>query len=176
MNESTTSRSGAPVWGAIVLARAVTVFLSWLTYWRTPTSGSPAWVEWLPGVAALANACAAVTLAWGFVMIKQRRLDAHRNAMLTAVGFSAIFFVAYVTRHYFHGDTVFEGTGIIRTLYLLMLVTHIVGSVVVLILLPLSIRFAFLQQFDSHKKTNRWLLPIWFYVSVTGVAIYFALR
>lgn len=176
MNEPTTNRSGAPVWGAVVLALTVAFFLSWLTYWRTPTSGAPAWVVWLPGIAALANACAAVTLAWGFVMIRQRRLDAHRNAMLTAVGFSAIFFVAYVTRHYFHGDTVFEGAGIIRTLYLLMLVTHILGSIVVLILLPLSIRFAFLRQFDSHKKMNHWLLPIWFYVSVTGVAIYFALR
>ena len=176
MGESASKRNGVPVGAAVALALAVTLFLSWLTYLRAPTAGSPAWVAWLPGIAATANACAAVTLAFGFAMVRRRRLDAHRNAMLTAVGFSGIFFVAYVTRHYFHGDTIFDGTGVIRVLYLLMLVTHIFGSVVVLILLPLSIRFAVLRQFGSHKKINHWLLPIWFYVSVTGVVIYFALR
>lgn len=175
MDESVSKRR-APVAAAVALALAVTLFLSWLTYLREPSSGPPVWIAWLPGVAASANACAAVTLAFGFVMVRRRQLDAHRNAMLTAVGFSAIFFVAYVTRHYFHGDTPFDGTGIVRFLYLSMLVTHILGSVVVLILLPLSIRFAVLRQFGSHKRINHWLLPIWFYVSVTGVAIYFALR
>ena len=176
MAEPASERNAAPVAAALGLALAVALFLSWLTYLRDPASGAPGWVEWLPGTAAAANACAAVTLAVGFVMVRRRRLEAHRNAMLTAVGFSAIFFVAYVTRHYFHGDTPFDGTGVARVLYLSMLVTHILGSVVVLVLLPLSIRFAILREFEPHKRINHWLLPIWFYVSVTGVVIYFVLR
>ena len=95
--------------------------------------------------------------------------------MLTAVGFSVLFLVAYVTRHYFHGDTPFQGSGLARVLYLTTLVGHILGSVVVLCLLPLSLRFAALRRFSSHKAVNRWLLPVWFYVSVSGVVVYFAL-
>ena len=116
MAEPASERKAAPVAAAMGLALAVALFLSWLTYLRDPASGAPAWVEWLPGTAAAANACAAVTLAVGFVMVRRRRLEAHRNAMLTAVGFSAIFFAAYVTRHYFHGDTPFDGTGVARVL------------------------------------------------------------
>ena len=92
MAEPASGRNAAPVAAALGLALAVAVFLSWLTYLRDPASGAPGWVEWLPGTAAAANACAAVTLAVGFVMVRRRRLEAHRNAMLTAVGFSAIFF------------------------------------------------------------------------------------
>ena len=96
--------------------------------------------------------------------------------MLGAVFSSAVFFVAYVVRHHYTGDTTFAGTGVVRVAYLAMLATHILGSVAVLACLPLSLYYAAVKRFDSHRALNRWFLPIWLYVSVTGVAIYVALH
>ena len=169
-------RSGAAVALSLGGALLVSAFLAWLTYLRDGTSGGPEWVGGLSAVAAAANAACATCLAAGFVAVRRRRLVLHRNLMLAAVTFSAVFFASYVIRHFYYGDTPFEGTGLARTLYLSVLATHVLGSMVVLMLLPLALRFAWLRRFDSHRAVNRWLLPIWLYVSVTGVGIYFALH
>ena len=162
----------ASLTGAVVIA----MFLAWLLYGRDHLGASPSWVTALPAVAASANAACAIALGLGWRAIRTRRVRAHRNLMLSAVFFSALFFVSYVVRHYYHGDTPFGGTGWARTVFLSVLTTHIAGSIVVLALLPISLRFAWLQNFASHKAVNRWLLPVWLYVSVTGVVVYFVLR
>ena len=156
-------------------AFAIAIFLSWLTYGKLHPGAGPAWLAMLPTLAAVANTGCAVSLLCGRAAIRRRRINEHRNFMLAAVAFSAVFFAAYVTRHYFHGDTSFAGAGLVRSVYLFVLATHILGSVVVLVLLPQSLRFAAIGRFASHKALNRWLLPVWIYVSATGVAVYFAL-
>lgn len=156
-------------------ALAVATFLTWLTYSKVHPGAGPAWLAMLPTLAAVANAGCAVSLLCGRVAIHRRRINEHRNFMLVAVAFSAVFLAAYVTRHYFHGDTLFVGSGLARSVYLGVLATHILGSVAVLVLLPQSLRFAAIGRFASHKAVNRWLLPVWIYVSCTGVAVYFAL-
>jgi putative membrane protein len=167
---------GAALAAALAGALGVAAFLSWLTYGREPAGAGPAWVGALPALAASANAASAAALGAGWRAIRRRRIDRHRRCMLAAVAFSGVFFAAYVVRHHYHGDTPFGGTGPARALYLAMLATHVLGSVAVLVLLPLTLRFAALRRFDSHRALNRWLLPVWLYVSVTGVCVYLALR
>jgi putative membrane protein len=161
---------------AVAVALLITLFLIWITYGGEQAAAGPSWASVLAPLAASANAACAICLALGWRAIRGGRELQHRNLMLTAVFFSAIFFVSYVTRHHYQGDTPFEGAGLVRVFYLSVLATHIIGSMVVLVLLPLTLRFAWLRRFDSHRALNHWLLPIWLYVSVTGVLIYFMLR
>jgi len=157
-------------------AIAVSLFLVWLTYIKPETLTSPPWVAFLPTLAALSNTICATLLVFGWLAIRKQRVNLHRNLMLTALMFSAVFFVSYVVRHYFEGDTSFGGSGWIRIGYLVMLASHVAGSVIVLILLPITLRYAILGRFSSHRSLNRWLYPIWLYVSVTGVTVYLMLR
>jgi putative membrane protein len=96
--------------------------------------------------------------------------------MVTAFAFSAVFLVGYLSYHYVHGDTRYEGVGIGRGAYLAVLATHIVLSITVVPGALTSFYFALTKQFDRHRRLNRVFLPIWLYVSVTGVVIYFMLR
>ena len=174
-SEAIPSRNRVAFAMSLTGAIAVAAFLTWLTYGKLHPGVDPPWVPMLPALAAAANAACATSLACGWVAIRRRRIAQHRSFMLTAVLFSAVFLAAYIVRHYFHGDTPFVGSDLARALYLSVLATHILGSVVVLSLLPQSLRFAALKRFGSHKAVNRWLLPIWVYVSVTGVVVYLAL-
>jgi putative membrane protein len=172
ISEGNTPLIGASISGALLIS----VFLAWFTYGRSPAGEAPAWTAVLPSLAAGANAACFASLVAGWISIRRGRPLAHRRSMLTAVGFSAVFFAAYLLNHQFHGDTPFGGSGLNRGLYLALLATHILGSMVVLALLPMSLWFAGFGQFDAHRAVNRWLLPIWCYVSVTGVAVYTALH
>ena len=93
--------------------------------------------------------------------------------MLAAVASSALFFVSYVVYHNFHGDTKFLATGAIRPIYFLVLISHIVLSVVVVPMILTSLYLSFSGRLGAHKRVSRWTFPIWLYVSVTGVIIYF---
>jgi putative membrane protein len=180
VNRTETANVRRGIVGAVIAsiagALAISLLVIWLTYGGTDAGAGPPWVGGLAAVAASANSACAIALSLGWISIRRGRITRHRNFMLTAVAFSAVFFISYLVRHYYQGDTPFEGVGLNRVAYLTMLVTHIIGSVIVLALLPLSLSFAGLGRFDSHRAVNRWLLPIWFYVSVTGVLIYFILR
>jgi putative membrane protein len=96
--------------------------------------------------------------------------------MLSATAFSALFLVSYITYHYFHGDTKFPAHGWIRPVYFFILITHISLSMVALPLILGTLWWALRSEFRFHKKIARWTFPIWLYVSVTGVIVYFVLR
>jgi putative membrane protein len=96
--------------------------------------------------------------------------------MVTALAMSAIFLVGYLAYHYVHGDTKYAGDGIGRVIYLTVLASHVILSITVVPGALTSFYFAFTKQFERHRRLNRVFLPIWLYVSVTGVAIYFLLR
>ncbi len=123
-------------------------------------------------VNASLNAMSAVALLTGFYYIRRKVIDSHRRAMLTAVGASALFLVFYVARVLLTGTHEFAGEGLARTVYLTILVSHMILAVLVL---PLVLRLLWLvrqERFAEHKKLARFVFPVWAYVSVTGLLVY----
>ena len=121
------------------------------------------------------NATSAVALCTGFYFIRRKVIDAHRRAMLTAVGASALFLVFYVSRVALTGTHQFAGEGLARTVYLSVLLTHMVLAVLVF---PFVLRLLYLvrrKRFDDHKRLARFVFPVWAYVSATGLIVYILL-
>jgi uncharacterized membrane protein YozB (DUF420 family) len=129
----------------------------------------------LPAVNATLNATSAVLLLSGYFFIRQRRITAHKACMVSALGVSVLFLLSYLYYHYHHGSTPFPGHGWARGLYFTILISHIILAAAVLPLALVTVTRAWRQQFDRHVRIARWTLPIWLYVSVTGVAIYWML-
>ena len=131
----------------------------------------------IPALNATLNGLATVLITAGFILIKSGRKEAHRKVMLSAAVVSALFLVGYVTHKILiHGvHTPFGGTGIIRTVYYVMLVTHIILAMSIAYLVPRTFLFAIRGDFVRHKAWAKWTFPIWYYVSVTGVLVYFSL-
>jgi protein SCO1/2/putative membrane protein len=141
----------------------------------------PEWVLRLPAVNASLNGLATVLLIAGWALIKSRMPRAHKVVMLTAFVVSALFLTCYLLYHYQlqhftgSGSRAFQGQGAIRLVYFPMLVSHILLAIVVAVLAPMTIYRGLRNQFDRHKRLARITFPIWLYVSVTGVIIYFML-
>ena len=129
----------------------------------------------LPTVNAVLNASAAVAMVLGFVAIRNRRIRMHRACMLTAVGFSTLFLCSYVVYHAQVGSRPYAGGGWLRTLYFAILVTHTVLAVAILPLVSTTLYRALRTQFARHARLARVTFPIWLYVSVTGVVVYWML-
>jgi len=130
----------------------------------------------LPTVNATLNATSAVFLGLGYWCIRQKRVDAHRVCMLVAVVVSIVFLISYVTYHVHIGSKHFAGQGFVRPVYFSILLSHtILAMIVALYMAPVTLYRALRKRFDRHKMIARWTLPIWFYVSVTGVIVYLML-
>ena len=129
----------------------------------------------LPGVNASLNATSAVLLVAGWIAIRGGRRTAHRNLMVAAFSCSVLFLVSYLVYHYQAGSTRFPGTGTVRQVYLGILLTHTVLAAGVPVLAVITVSRALRGRFAAHRKIARWTLPIWLYVSVTGVVIYWML-
>lgn len=126
----------------------------------------------LPAVNAVLNATSAVLLASGYRFIRQRRISAHKRCMLAACGTSALFLLSYLTYHYHVGSMPFRGHGWVRPLYFTILISHTILAVVIVPLVLSTLFRAWKADFARHVRIARWTLPIWFYVSLTGVIIY----
>jgi putative membrane protein len=180
MNGSTGSESMSVadkkffVFNAVVSALALSL-LAWLLLIRRGAEGGQD-LSFMPGVNAGFNALAATLLLSGLVCIKRRRVDLHKRFMVSAFAASSLFLVGYVVYHYVHGDTKFTGTGTIRNVYFSILISHVLLSIGVVPLALTAFYFAWRKRFATHAKVARILFPIWLYVSVTGVVIYFMLR
>lgn len=133
-------------------------------------------LRFMPAVNACFNALCALCLVAGYVAIRRKQVELHRVAMITAFAFSTFFLVGYLAYHFVHGDTKFTGVGGARVAYLLLLASHVLLSLTVVPLALTSFYFAITGSFARHRKLNRVFLPIWLYVSVTGVLIYFILH
>ena len=129
----------------------------------------------LPGVNATLNAVSAVLLSIGYVLIRTGRIAQHRACMLAACGTSTLFLASYVVYHFHVGSVAFTGQGPIRTVYFTVLVTHIVLAALILPLALVTLLRALRERFAAHAAIARWTLPIWLYVSVTGVVVYWML-
>ena len=155
---------------------AAVAFLFWLIYFRSAAGHSSAVVAALPALNASLNGLSAVFLISGYRAVRRRQYARHIAFMLAAVGSSALFFVSYVIYHSFQGDTKFLATGVIRPLYFFILISHIVLSVIVVPMILTSLYLSFSGRMAAHKRVSRWTLPIWLYVSVTGVLIFLLLK
>lgn len=129
----------------------------------------------LPAVNAALNALCAVLLLIGFGFILRRNVPAHRRTMKTAFVVSVLFLASYLTYHRHAGVHRYPGTGTARTVYLAILATHTVLAAAVVPLVLRTLHLATRGRFVEHRRIARWTLPIWFYVSVTGVVVYFML-
>jgi putative membrane protein len=129
----------------------------------------------LPAVNATLNATSAVLLAFGYFYIRSGRVDAHRRCMLAALATSALFLTSYLIYHYHVGSVPFAGRGWIRAVYFTILISHTILAVVIVPLVLITLARALKENFVRHRAIARWTLPLWFYVSVTGVVVYWML-
>jgi putative membrane protein len=129
----------------------------------------------LPTLNASLNALASVFLVAGYVMIRSRRIDAHRRCMLSALGTSALFLISYVIYHANAGSVPFRGTGAIRAVYFAVLIPHIILAATILPLALVTTARGLRGDYTRHVRIARWTLPVWLYVSVTGVIVYLML-
>lgn len=129
----------------------------------------------LPAVNATLNALSSIWLICGYIFIRQRKIPAHRFCMFGALITSALFLTSYLIYHYHAGSKSFAGQGSIRTVYFTILLTHTVLATAVVPLALITLSRALKERFDKHKRIAQWTLPIWFYVSVTGVIVYLML-
>jgi len=128
-----------------------------------------------PSVNATLNALSAVFLLLGYQSIRARRIRRHRALMISAFATSSVFLVSYLAYHAHAGVNRFPGTGLARGLYLSILTSHTLLAAAVPVLAIVTLSFALRRRFRSHRRIARWTWPIWMYVSVTGVVIYWML-
>ena len=128
-----------------------------------------------PPLNASLNALSGVFLLLGYICVRRRNLRAHRFFMLSACATSVLFLCSYLTYHFFAGSTRFLGTGTVRTIYFAILISHTILAVVVVPLAIGSVWNGLRDHVETHRRISRWTFPIWMYVSVTGVLVYFFL-
>lgn len=128
-----------------------------------------------PALDAVLNSASAVLLVSGYFFIRRKRVLPHKTCMLGAVSTSTLFLVCYVWYHIHHGVTRFPAHGAVRVFYFTLLGSHTVLAAVIVPLVLVTLYRALRKRFDLHKRIARWTLPIWVYVSVTGVAVYWML-
>lgn len=129
----------------------------------------------LPHLNATLNASSFVLLSSGYYFIRRKNVPAHRNCQVAALTASVLFLISYLVYHAHHGVTKFAGQGIVGPVYRTILFTHTVLAVVIVPFVIVTVRRAKRKDFQRHKAIARWTLPIWLYVSITGVIVYLML-
>lgn len=156
-----------------VVTLSVMSFLIWLIYFNAGDPGhAAAGSSTLPKISAVLNGVSAASVAAAIVAIALKKYRLHAGLMLLAVVASACFLANYVYYHLYHGDTLFTGTGAIRTVYFTILISHICLSIIAFPLILTSVFLAASRRFTLHRRLSRYTAAIWLYVSVSGVAIY----
>jgi uncharacterized membrane protein YozB (DUF420 family) len=133
------------------------------------------YVSYLPHLNACLNATSAVLLFSGYAFIRSRNVAAHRACQVSALVVSSLFLASYLTYHYYHGATRFPGTGLARPIYFTILISHTILAIVIVPLVILTFYRALRQDFARHRRIARVTLPLWLYVSITGVIVYLML-
>lgn len=154
--------------GLVFLLVAVVIYL-------LPHRGGTTGPSALATLNAFLNSCATMCLVAGFVFVKQRNIRWHRRSMLAAFGISSMFLVTYLLHHAAVGSVPFQGVGWLRVVYFSLLIPHIVLSAAVVPLALLTIYRGWTNRIELHRKIARITLPIWLFVSLSGVAVYFML-
>ena len=166
-----------PVVGAIIVVSGLAVsFLLWLLYVHHASADFAGRWMFLPALNAMLNGLCAIALCVGLYFIKHHNRGAHRTSMLLAFAFSSAFLISYIANHALHGDTIFPGHGPVRTLYLSILASHVILSIVALPMVLTTFFFSLTGRFAMHRRIARWTFPIWLYVSLTGVVVFVFLK
>ena len=158
-----------------LVSSGVVLAVGFLLVGRHPPMGAAHTVSALPLVHAWLNGASALLLAAGYWCIRQRKVTAHKTCMVTAFGVSSCFLVSYVIYHYHAGSKPFGGHGWIRGVYYPLLISHLILAALIVPLALTTLYRAWRGQFARHRRIARWTLPVWLYVSVTGVLIYWML-
>ena len=132
-------------------------------------------VSSLPGLNAALNSASAVLLAAGYLFIRNKKIVAHRLCMLSAFAASSLFLISYLVYHYQVGSVAFKGQGLIRVVYFTILISHTILAATIVPLVLVTLSRALKGSFERHKRIARWTLPLWLYVSITGVIVYWML-
>jgi putative membrane protein len=175
-SEGAAARSRLPEILIVLVSAAALGFLFYLIYGREPGGAYAGTLGFLPALNAACNAVTALLIVLGLSAIVRGDREAHRRRMLSAFATSSLFLVGYILYHSLHGDTKFPGQGAVRTVYFTILISHILLSAVVLPMILGTFWFALSGQFVRHVRLARWTYPIWLYVSITGVVIFFVLK
>lgn len=133
------------------------------------------YISYLPHLNACLNGTSALLLLTGYSFIRARNVVAHRACQIAALVISILFLASYLTYHYHHGATRFQGTGVARPIYFTILTSHTILAMVIVPLVILTFYRAFRKDFVRHRRIARVTLPIWLYVSITGVIVYLML-
>ncbi len=150
-------------------------FLVWLIYFHEG-SGSASQDASLPLINAILNGTSALLISVGRWAIMQRRRTLHMRLMLAAFASSALFLVNYIYYHFSHGDTQFQGQGVVRPIYFSVLISHVLLSVVTFPMILTSLYLGLSNRLVAHRRLSKWTWAGWMYVSVTGVLVYFMLH
>ena len=129
----------------------------------------------LPALNATLNAISFVFLVTGYVFIRKGQRQKHRNCMIGALVMSGLFLTSYVIYHLQVGSVPFRKTGWIRTVYFAVLIPHVILAAAIVPLVLVTVSRALSRRFDTHRRIARWTLPLWLYVSITGVIVYLML-
>jgi len=135
----------------------------------------PEYIPYLPHLNAFLNSTSAILLIAGYGFIRARRIQAHRNCQVMAFLTSTVFLISYLTYHYYHGESRFLGQGLVRPLYFTILISHVFLAIVIVPLILITLYRALRLDFIRHPRIARLTLPLWLYVSVTGVIVYLML-
>jgi uncharacterized membrane protein YozB (DUF420 family) len=133
------------------------------------------YISYLPHLNACLNGTSALLLFSGYTFIRSRNVNAHRACQIAALVMSVLFLASYLTYHYYHGTTRFQGTGWVRPLYFTILTSHTILAIVIVPLVAITFYRALRNDFTRHRRIARITLPLWLYVSITGVIVYLML-
>jgi uncharacterized membrane protein YozB (DUF420 family) len=132
-------------------------------------------ISYLPHINACLNGTSAVLLFSGYLFIRSGNVAAHRTCQVSALAVSILFLASYLTYHFNHGTTRFQGTGVARPIYFTVLTSHTILATVIVPLVALTFYRALRRDFTRHRRIARITLPLWLYVSITGVIVYLML-
>lgn len=156
----------------IIVSVVVPALVAVLFYVAPPDFATHVNLTFFPRFHAALNSATAVCLITGVYFIKRKQIRQHRASMLTAFFLSTVFLLSYITYHSLHESTPYPGTGLIRTVYLVILISHIVLAALILPLILFTFAKALNNKITQHRKLARWTFPLWLYVAVTGVLVY----
>jgi putative membrane protein len=176
MRTGTPTTERVALGGILAASAAAVAFLLWLLYFHHPPPALARHWIFLPQLNALLNGLSAIALCVGLYFIRHKKRRSHQVSMLSAFGFSCMFLVSYIVNHALRGDTPFPGVGTARTVYLSILISHVLCSIVALPMVLTTLLFALRGQFRAHRRLARVTFPIWLYVSVTGVVVFVFLK
>ncbi len=154
----------------IAISLLIPAIVTALVFVKIPVAGID--LLFFPKFHAALNSITTVLLLSGFFFIKTKNITAHKTCMLIAIGVSVLFLLSYVFYHSISEPMRYGGEGLLRPIYFFILITHIFLAAVVLPFILFTVYRALTKQFPQHKKIARWTLPVWLYVTITGVVVY----